>query len=676
MKYNVKTTLVRLAACLCSLAMIAACALIGYFFLPENFSVWASLSVACAAVLLVWLAVNLTVSGIVRKKFENMSVRQAYDYGVKMQRDIERDYIRAERAVRRSLALSYAALAFLVLLTAAASVFVGAMRVAWGIAFLILAWYVALGCFIVWFMPEHSVLPVSRLLLKEKEFPLFYETARRAARKVGCVHPLSLFYSDNGICVLEEGGTAFIGLAPLECSLLTRGELYAAMLHEFAHVVNVDTRRSRRFARGKRRWDNDENNFIEKTVPMFLSSLVTRFFMNVFMYETVATRHHEMMADETVRACGEGRNFVNGVAKGAMLAFYNELPRREMEFDLFESETAPLDYYTRDLKYFLLYRDRYADIWREILANQLPARVASHPTLRQRMETMGEKSYDADTKESDENYAEEQKKLLACGDGKIAELMNPEYGLWREDAYVARKKLMDEYESARAEGKTLPPDEQVRCIQAFYGVEDETALKIADGLAEKGFDSPYVHLFRGKIFFDRMDGRCVEEFRAALDGNGELCDVCLDAIGKYALYSGDEQLLQWYRSESPELAQKAYDREKESVWTKGTPLRRTALPAETLEEIVGRLREMGEECVAVRAYAADFGNGRPCTLIAVEFPSGLHGPLRSKTLNGLYGYLETRAEAFNLRVYGKTVSRALSAAGVAPFWDSSVQPLR
>lgn len=95
-----------------------------------------------------------------------------------------------------------------------------------------------------------------------------------------------------------------------------------------------------------------------------------------------------------------------------------------------------------------------------------------------------------------------------------------------------------------------------------------------------------------------------------------------------------------------------------------------------MKDIVGRLREMGEDCVAVRAYAADFGSEQsPCTLIAVEFPAGLRGPQRKQNLNSLYGYLDTRAENFTLRVYGKKVSAAFSAAGVAPFWDSAAEPL-
>lgn len=567
MKYNAKTTIIRLAACFCSLALIVAAALVGWFLLPENFELWAALSAVCGAVLLVWLAVNLTVSAAVRKKFESMSARQAYEYGVKMQQDIERDYLRAERAAQRGLTLVYVALAVLTLLTVAAALFLGAMRAVWTVAFMILAWYIAVGCFIVWFIPDHSALPVSRLLLDEKEYPVFYETARRAAQKVGCERPLRLFYSDNGICVLEEGGAAYIGLAPVECALLTSGELYAAMLHEFAHVVNIDTRRSLRFARGKMHWDGDGENIIEKTVPLFLSSFVTRFLMNVFLYEMIATRHHEMRADETVSACGEGRDFINGVAKGSMLALYNELPRPEMEFDLFESEEMPHDYCSRDLQNFLSYRERYADIWREILAKQLPARVATHPTLRQRMEAMGETAYDAFASETDEGFKEEQNRLIACGNSKIAELMEPDYAMWREEVYVTRKTQMDKYAAAQAEGKTLPLDEQVLSIQAFYGVEDETALKIADGLAEKGCDSPYVHLFRGKIYFDRMDGRCVEEFRAAMAGKGDLCEVCLDSIGKFALYSGDERLLEWYRTEAPELVQQAREREEQSNWT-------------------------------------------------------------------------------------------------------------
>lgn len=415
---------------------------------------------------------------------------------------------------------------------------------------------------------------------------------------------------------------------------------------------------------------DDDGVIFAPVDQLFIGYFSVRVGMNIALYELLATRHHEILADEKVRESGNGQTYINATAKTSLFMLYDGHPFRETQYDCYAEEVPPENLTSLDLEVFRSACEKYGKRWRKVLADELPARVASHPTFKQRMQAMGVDSYDTETAETDEKFIAEQKKLLAFADRRNYEELAPQYDRVREQAYLSRKEQMEKYEASVREGRDLPLDELVRSMQAFYIIDNEKALAIADRLLADNPDSAYAHLYRGNIFYDELDARCVEEFRAAMRSNHQMSDYCMDNIGRFALLSGNEALLQEYRSQAPEMSQAADDREKETSWNKKIPLRQSALPAETLESIAQRLRDMGEDCVALRAYAADFGRAeRPCTLIAVEFPKRCAASALGENMDTLYEYLESRAEDFTLFLCGKEELRALRSAGIAPFWE-------
>lgn len=651
-----------LICALCALAVAVGGVLIGYL-LPKP-AAWVAIPVFAA--ILVLMAVNLVLFVRFSKKYKDMSARQVYDYTVKVQEEMEKDYLAAERAALRSIARADGMLAVMIVLCFLLCMFIGAARAAWTggpITVLVLLLYSLFGLAVTLSAPLDQ-----KNYLREKDYPLLYATVMRAAQTVGYKGKIRIELSVS-IGVSEVGNGVIIGLKSAETALLTREELYTVMLHEFAHVVNVDTGRSRKFARAKDRF-SDREIVLEPLCDLFFCYYIQNASMNIMMYESLATRHHEMLADEKVRVSGNAQTYINATAKAALFALYDAHPFRETRYDCYAGETPPENLVSLDLATFRSALERYGERWRQVLADELPARIASHPTFKQRMQAMGVDTYDSDTAETDENYISEMNKLIAFANRQNCEAIAPQYERAHKEAYLSRKKQMEKYEKSVEEGKELSLDQLVRSMQAFYIVDNEKALAVADKLLAADPDSAYAHLYRGNIFFDELDSRCVEEFRAAMCANHRMVEYCLEQIGQFALLSGNEQLLQEYRASAPETAQEAYDREKQTEWTKKIPLHPTALPAAVLESIGARLNAMGEDLVAVRAYAADFGPAeRPCTLVAVEFPRGIRGPLLGRNMDDLYEFLDSRPEDYTLFLYDKEVARALRAAGVAPFWE-------
>lgn len=639
---------------------------VGFILLPES-AAWGWGAAGCVAALACILCLNLVFMSKDKKRFADMSARQAYDYSVKMQQEIEKDYRAAERAAFRSVSVARSMQAVVIALFLGVCLFIGGTRINWAVIPVVVV--ALLLCPFFGRSVRFSCYNAAKNLLSEEEYPILYETARSAAEKVGYRGRIRLELAGS-ISVGEERYCICIGLKAAEVALLTREELYTVMLHEFAHVVNVDTARGKKFGFVKDTLLDDDGVIFAPVDQLFIGYFSVRVGMNIALYELLATRHHEILADEKVRESGNGQTYINATAKTSLFMLYDGHPFRETQYDCYAEEVPPENLTSLDLEVFRSACEKYGKRWRKVLADELPARVASHPTFKQRMQAMGVDSYDTETAETDEKFIAEQKKLLAFADRRNYEELAPQYDRVREQAYLSRKEQMEKYEASVREGRDLPLDELVRSMQAFYIIDNEKALAIADRLLADNPDSAYAHLYRGNIFYDELDARCVEEFRAAMRSNHQMSDYCMDNIGRFALLSGNEALLQEYRSQAPEMSQAADDREKETSWNKKIPLRQSALPAETLGSIAQRLRDMGEDCVALRAYAADFGRAeRPCTLIAVEFPKRCAASALGENMDTLYEYLESRAEDFTLFLCGKEELRALRSAGIAPFWE-------
>lgn len=651
----------------CALVTVAGGVLCGLLLLPEAPYVWGSLFAVCVAGLFVQMVVNLLVSAKYIGKFKEMTMRQIYDYGVELQRETDKDYAAAEKAARRSVRRADALLALDIVMCFLAVLFYGGMHRDTLVFPAIIALLVL--CSLYGRAMVFFGAPEKKSLLSEREYPLVYAEVRRAAAAVGYAGKIGVELGSEGIGVRETSRGVVISINAVEVSLLTREELYTVMLHEFAHVVNVDTARGRAFALASGRYAGDEGVIFPWISEWLLRYCIVRVAMHVTLYRAFASRYHEALADRKVKETGNAQTYINATAKTAMYALYELRPFRALRYDCYAGEEAPHNLITLDLETFRAAKEKYGDRWKKTLAVELPARVASHPTLRQRMQAMNADEYDDETVEADEAYLAEQKSLLAFADRRNFEAILPLYKELRQDAYLSRKEQMEKYEKSIEEGEELPLDELVCSMQAYYVIDNEKALAVADRLLELDPDSAYAHFYRGRIFFDELDGRCVAEFRAAMRANPSMCDSCLERIGMFALLSGDEKLLEEYRAQAPENAQTAYDAEKNSVWKKDKPLRPTALPAEVLAGIAGRLGQM-DDWMADCVYAADFGEeSEPCTIIVVRFPRRMLLSLLARNMNDLSGYLDSRSEQFTLHTCGRAEEKALRAAGIRPFWE-------
>ena len=154
------------------------------------------------------------------------------------------------------------------------------------------------------------------------------------------------------------------------------------------------------------------------------------------MYQLMSSRYHETQADSLVIRLGDAQSYINASAKACMISLYDDMPRREMCYDIYASETPFDNYMSEDIKNYRNYRKVYGDEWKKRMMKELPARISTHPTFRMRMEYAGCTAFDDTATEKNMDFVSEQQALISAGDKIIFEDVRDNYDDFRRTAYT------------------------------------------------------------------------------------------------------------------------------------------------------------------------------------------------------------------------------------------------
>lgn len=561
MKRNTKIALNALASTALIVAptifsvLIATCA-------PLSPFVGIALLAAGGAIVVCALLFNLIYNLSVRRKILHISMREQYEKMTRKLDEIRSDTETAKRKVQRLVALFrlYAAALYLaVFLLAAGAVFLlfalcgkGELSYAVGSGVSLLA-TALLGINPVGvLLPRCTDEPTAREeILAEREYPLLYETARRAADAVGYRGAFRLvrgYREENGISVREEPDVS-VCLPPVVTHLLTQGELYQIFLHEFAHVVNGDTATAKKFANALNAFSTEHGGF-----PKFLKSALfsAPFRMiddRLDEYRTCASLLQEQLADKAVNDFGNAKENIDGEVKSLLLSRFVEFTLRHFDYKILESETPPDDYYERlEAEFRTWCRDNGA---REVarLKRALPARAASHPTLSMRMQAAGREEYDLTTEEADENYrAETEKYVVDCS---VKRKGWEGYEDYRKENYLDEKKKIDEYEAETQPDFLM----KYKAMNGYLLADDDKALALAEEILARDPSSPFANYTKGMILYERDGAGAIEALEEAVRSCTQISETAAELYGDACLDTGDEALVTRMRENQAELAQ-------------------------------------------------------------------------------------------------------------------------
>lgn len=456
--------------------------------------------------------------------------------------------------------------------------------------------------------------------LSRQDYPLLFEVVDQAKRTLQCAKPFKVYsVVGQGISVSSMLNWFNIFVDAEEFAILTREEMYQIMLHEIAHVVNQDTKRSWNLDKFFRSYDRQSGGYVGQYM---LSLLYINFHMDKTAYTLACTRFYEQNADKAVREYGNGQVYINGTAKTMRLMLYQNEFNPKMNFHLFESEQIPEDYIYLDMKVFEEMKQTCGDKWNYVMSHRIPSRMDSHPTLLMRMEHMGVTEYDCSAKETDESYVAEQQKLLKLGNDNIIKNAKKGYEERRRSFYLPVKDKLSEYEQAYESGAKLSMVQLTDYMEALYHVDRDKCLEIANQLLAKNPQSGYANFYKGLILAERLDSECVQCLYVAARENSNFAETALDSVGMFACNVGDQELLDRYRERIKGDVVDLYQRKDDLALRNDDVYNANNLDDDDFNAILDYIIEKGKDKIE-RVYSVSRGEGENAlNVYYVEFFKG------------------------------------------------------
>ena len=598
---------------LIAIALIIGMWVLGYYTYNGKYLHWILLGVSLAVMLTCFIA-NIVLTAKFNKKYNDMSMKQLYEMSKQWKSEVESDYLSAQRKVDKLITLANTYLIFLIVIQCVFFYSLGCTKADFGAGIIGISIFTFAPLFFKLLYPAVEEQPST--LISEKQFPMLYETARRAYDTTHCTGQLQLAYSNEGIAINKVGNKITVFLHPSVVRLLTQEELYNVLIHEFAHDVNVDTRRTMRYFKAEQKWIADDGVSYNS---LFTSLLEQKLSLAITKYRAFSSRYHEIKADELVAELGNAQHYTNANAKSEMYKLYTQGENYVMNYEIFASDNPPEDWYTKDVECFFAAKKKSEPQWRQQMAVELPAMNDSHPTFRMRMENANCTHYDCDTVEDNSQYVDELDRFIEFGNKLVCKEMKPHYQFIHEEAYLLRQKNIETYQKFK-EGANISSNTLVECAKSLFNVDNSKAAEIAEVLIDR--KSPWGYYIMAMVHFLNNDERCVPLFEEAMKTSALAAD-CIQNIGLFALRSGNQQLLDEYRSRVADTMQTAKDIYNDRVWTPKIALKQCNLTEKTRNQLIDELKKQFKDDLTA-IYMATYNKASTEThLVMVQFDKKL-----------------------------------------------------
>lgn len=585
---------------------------IGFFCIPKS-AIYSRAAIVLGVTLGLAAIINVLVYVFQTQKLKGFTVKQANDYLNAKKSVIERDYQKAEEKIDRNIKLTVGYAVLLLVLVAALTFTTAVSDLPFsnddgGASLLLPIFAVAFMQGAVRFLISNPTAkePDTKRELPKNSFPLLYGLVEECASRAEIDKQVRLFFSSDAIGISQYKKQVCIFLNPVEVALMTKDELKAVIMHEFAHERNSDIQRRLR-----------HDAFHEKEGGrLFLGAPISFVKLDIDIYREVSSRAHEARADEYVVRCGMAQNYVNAIAKGELFYIYSGYEWKETSFDTYADEKPVADFMHRDLENFKRRLVEYRDRWFFTLNNELPQRIDTHPTFKMRREACKIESFDVDKTETDENYLTEVEALLSFADKSLYDGYDlNEYLPIRSENYVYRTEL---FKKAEAEGESFAfasDNEQLELAQAYVGYDNAKALAIARQVISRS-DNTLAYFLAGMLLAWEYDDECIAMFKKAAETSA-FFEEAYDRLAVYALRTGKADLIKNYRDSVVEKTQAFIDEDALTDINRITLCKPTVGAVEN--EIINDIKKYwGDSLIAV--YLAEYvgDNGITAKYYAIE----------------------------------------------------------
>ena len=554
-----------------------------------------SLAIILMVLIVILAVINAVKNFAFNKRFNGMNAKEGQAYALEKKEEIQQNVAKAERNLNKKISLFNCYKCLLIVLFCATCLLLGLAKNQPLTTFIVI-----IAVFFNWsiinsFMPLPAQKINPKTILSPEEFPYIYSLINKASERVNYKGKILAVLAGRGVSIFENSKGVYLLFGSEEVSLFSEEELFSVLVHELEHLKNSDTkRRFRLHSFIEQNESQGENNAIlDAGKTFFCSYFLKELLLAIIQFDANSSLERERLADLAVIEAGVEQDFINATAKTMLFALYGEHPWKEISFDTYKELTPITNFCQVNVACFLQKVELYGDKWHFTLQNELPSRRDSHPTLKMRMEALKVSEYKVDFTKKEGTYTQELDLLLQKSSSLITDLgfknkKKDDYLLIRASAYDERIKAMNRYDK-RDEWSTLTDSELIESAQAFLFIDDSKAERILREVVERS-NSSFACYLLACLYAREYNDECIELFKkCAIDPTAT--NEAIDQLGKYALKTGNQKLLDEYRENAPNKYDFAEDEIIQTLFSKNGLEAPNESHQEAVNEIVEKLSE-------------------------------------------------------------------------------------
>lgn len=571
-------------------------------------------------------------------KLQNMKVAEGHEYLLKKKEDVKAAYLEYSKKLKKAMT--------------GAKIF-ALLFVIYAVAIDLLAfpafgypgfWVVVASTFYLYFASLVIQFAGDKKSFKwenyvdEKDFPILYALARRAAKEMGVGGIIKIAIVDDNIAIGKRGKYLSLQIGTELLCLLNEDELYNILLHEFAHVNETQDFNNRVL----RYYNVSINGRTRYPFWGVYSGFDTYFVTNFTLSRFICNIITEQEADEAMKAHGEPVFAASALIKTNFRQYYEWEKNLYDTGDYFESEEIDEHHYEGYIsRYKSIIEQRKAD-WLKLTSVEIISRSASHPTLKMRLDALGFDDCKLIDKEDSPEFAEEKQRVIAFLDRKIYEDNKEKYKENRERYYLKDLSLIEKW---KKDGRPVTREGYSRVLSALMGLHRlDEALALCDEVIASFDDSGacYADYIKGCYLLAKYDPAGVDLIYTAIDSNKNYLDEGLAMIGEFCCLTGNQELLDDYRERALDYAQNKIDvYDKTSTLSASDNIAPNELSEEEKTELIEHIKSADNGIIdGVYCIRKIITEAFDTTPVIVRFKNGVDVENKDEFFEKLFQYLD------------------------------------
>lgn len=506
------------------------------------------LLIALIGLFLIIYLINLAIY-LRNKRRRKIDAEKIEKMILKKKKMAEEDYQGYYRLVRKHLLLGdvyYFLIIFIVYLIHS----IMAMLASASISYLILV-SGALLYFTISFLIGTDVPPYDPTYeLKEEDFPELWKLIRKVAAEYNVKKKIKCYFNmdcNASVNETDKGCTIFLGVSLLQ--LLNESELESILNHEFAHIVNKDTKRTYSLYKKLSKWMEVVNSGEggRLLLSVLFSPLSNTLSSDFELFDFVSRRTIERIADLAIKDRADSQVFINALAKLSLYGIFDSEEAYPV-LEVYEEDVVTTQYFNLVFNKFLQYYSDNKDLWNDLIVKRIPAQIESHLTFKRRMELLEVDHFEVEFNDN----IDELDLIVARANELIVKFIEPTYEERRKRDYLDPLKVIKEYEENSNDCERLELFKVARAYRIFSMFDK--SLMIYDKILSEHNDNPQAIFEKGTLLLSMFDNQGIEYIYQAIKFNENYLDAGVNIIGEYCLKMGLEEELEKIRSYRREIS--------------------------------------------------------------------------------------------------------------------------